>query len=310
MMKHISVVVPVYRSEKTLGELHARLDAVLRSMQCSYEIIFVDDCGGGATWEVITGLVARHEHVIGVKLSRNFGQQAATICGFHKASGEWVVTIDDDLEQSPECIIDLYNKAQQGYPVVYGIYAERTHAWWRNMTSRLVKKLFKIAIPSLNHEYTSFRLMRCDIAKKICEFTSPFPFIDGYVSWITNNYATVSVKHNERASGRSNYSIRKLIDLAVNTFVTFSDLPLKFASYAGITAFLTGMVWLVCILFGRIFGMITVSGYSSLMAGILLFGGIQLLILGIFGEYLGRISFKTSSKPLFIIETMQSGRTE
>lgn len=310
MRKHISVVVPIYKSGKTINELYRRLEAALNSLNCIYEIIFVDDCGGDEEWGIITSLVSEQNNVIGIKLSRNYGQQAATICGFNVASGEWVVTIDDDLEQSPEFIVDLYNKAKQGYSVVYGIYGGRTHAWWRNITSCMVKRLFKIAIPSLNHEYTSFRIIKGEVTKKICEFTSPFPFIDGYLSWITNNYATVTVKHNIRVSGKSNYSFKKLIELTLNTFVTFSDLPLKLATYAGITAFVSGMVWLAIIIINKVLGIITVSGYSSLMAGILFFGGIQLLILGIFGEYLGRISFKTSSKPLYVIDKIKSWSTD
>jgi glycosyltransferase involved in cell wall biosynthesis len=306
-MKEISVVIPVYRSEKTLSPLYAKLSEVLKGMGLAYEIIFVDDRGGAETWRVIESLAGADSNVIGVKLSRNYGQQAATICGFSLASGAWIVTIDDDLEQNPERIRDLYAKAQEGHAVVYGVYAQRTHSWWRNLTSRLVKKLFKIAIPTLNHEYTSYRIIRGDIAKKICDFTSPFPFIDGYLSWITSNYATVSIEHNERKYGKSNYNFRKLLELTINTFVTFSDLPLKFASYAGILSFLAGTLLALYILAGRLLGNITVSGYSSLMAGILLFGGMQMLILGIIGEYLGRIGFKTSSKPLYIVETIHGG---
>jgi undecaprenyl-phosphate 4-deoxy-4-formamido-L-arabinose transferase len=125
--------------------------------------------------------------------------------------------------------------------------------------------------------------------------------VDGYLSWLTNRYATVEVPHGTRAHGSSNYTFRKLLTHTINIFVTFSDLPLRLASWIGLMFFLVGMGWLGGIVIGRLFGWITVSGFASIMAAIILFGGIQLLILGIFGEYLGRMNFKSSKKPLFLV---------
>lgn len=297
----LSVVIPVYRSQQTLNELHRRLVAVLEPLVAGFEIILVEDCGGDDSWGVIEALAQKDPRVLGTKLSRNFGQHAATICGISTARGEWIVTLDDDLEQPPEHIPALLAKAQEGFALVYGIYEERSHKRWRNLTSAIARTLFEMAIPSLNDQYTSFRLIEGRVAARLVDFDSPFPFIDGYLSWLTNNYATVVVPHASRAHGKSNYNFRKLLTHTVNIFVTFSDLPLRMASWIGIGASLVGMVWFAVLLLRYLFGGITVSGYSSVMAGIILFGGIQLLILGIFGEYLGRMNFKSSRKPLFLV---------
>jgi len=309
-MTQLSVVVPVYRSETTLRELHRRLVSSLTSITSDYEIILVEDCGGDGSWQLIQKIAADDSRVKGVQLSRNFGQHAATICGILKSRGDWVITLDDDLEQAPEQISALIAKAREGYSLVYGVYGERTHSIWRNLTSGLARRMFRLAIPSLNYEYTSFRVIEKKIAHALTDFDSPFPFVDGYLSWLTNSYAAVPVKHSSRAHGASNYTFRKLLTHTINIFVTFSDLPLRLASWVGLSAFVVGMVWLALIVVGRLFGGISVSGYASVMAGIILFGGIQLLILGIFGEYLGRMNFKSSRKPLFLVADETTSRSE
>ena len=298
----VSIVVPVYRSGAGLEALRARTAAAMTAAGMQYELIFVEDNGGDDSWRVITELAASYQEVRGVKLSRNFGQHAATLCGISRAAGEWVVTIDDDLEQPPEMIPALVAKGNEGFTLVYGTLEERTHAVWRNLTSEIGRSLFKFAIPSLNRDYTSFRAIHHSVATALERFQSPFTFIDGYLSWITGNYATVAVPHNERAAGRSNYNLRKLITHMINIFVTFFDLPLRLATWLGIGASLAGALWGAIIIIGRLSGTIEVGGYASLMAAIVFIGGIQLLILGIFGEYLARINFRTGSMPVFLVE--------
>jgi len=297
----VSIVIPVYRSARTLKALHERLCAAMDAITGRFEIILVEDCGPDDSWKVVEQIVARDSRVRGVRLTRNFGQHAATICGIARSGGRWVITMDDDLEQRPEDIAKLIEKARSGFDLVYGVYPSRSHSIWRNTTSGIARRLFKIAIPSLNYEYTSFRVMEGNIARNLIKFDSPFPFVDGYLSWLTNRYSCVEVAHEHRIDGRSNYNFRKLLTHTINIFVTFSDLPLRLASWVGIGSFLVGMIWLAVIVIGRLIGGITVSGFASLMAGIILFGGIQLLILGVMGEYLGRMNFKSSRKPLFLV---------
>ncbi len=299
-MPVLSIVVPVYRSQATLRELHRRVVAAIEPIDPDFELILVEDCGGDQSWSVIQELAKVDARVKGIKLTRNFGQHAATICGMTHANGDYVVTIDDDLEHAPEMIPKLLAKAREGYALVYGVFGQRTHSGWRNMTSALARKLFRMAVPGMYYE-TSFRIIERHIAKALAEFDTAFPFIDGYLFWLTNNYATVEVAHGERAHGGSNYNFRKLLAVAVNVFVSFSGLPLRLASWIGLAAFLGGMGWLTTLLLLKFMGGITISGYASVMAGILLFGGVQLLILGIFGEYLSRINFRTTKRPLYVI---------
>lgn len=301
MPVQLSVVVPVYRSQNTLRELHRRLTTTLEPVIPSYELIFVEDCGRDDSWQVIQEIAREDPCVRGIQLSRNFGQHAATICGFIQSKGQWIATLDDDLEQAPEYLLDLYQKAVEGYELVYGVYPTRKHKAWRNLTSSVARWLFSKAIPSLNYEYTSFRVIRGDLARALAQFDSPFPFVDGYLSWLTSRYATVKVQHGARTHGSSNYSMKKLITHTINIFVTFSDLPLRMATWIGLSTFLFGIIWFVIIISRYLIGGISVSGFASTMAGILLFGGVQLLMLGIFGEYLGRMNFKSSKKPLFLI---------
>ncbi|WP_107839183.1 glycosyltransferase family 2 protein [Metasolibacillus meyeri] len=297
----ISVIVPVYKSSVHLKKLYIELINSLEFLKEQFEIIFVEDCGGDNSWEVLQEITSQDSRVAAVKLSKNFGQHAATICGIAQAKGQWIVTIDDDLEQNPEDIVRLYEEALKGYDLVYGVFEERSHSMWRNFTSHCARKLFTMAIPSLNYEYTSFRIIKSSIAKELQQFDSPYPFIDGYLSWITNNYSTLKVAHSERESGVSNYTFSKLLKHTINISISFSEIPLKLSSWLGLFTSMFGLVWVVIILIQRIIGAVTVSGYASTMAAILFIGGIQLMVLGVIGEYIYRINFKTSKKPLYLV---------
>lgn len=301
MSPYFSIIVPVYKSGTILYELYEQIRETIDRMGKSFELILVEDCGGDNSWEIIEKLSKRDNRVVGIKFTKNYGQHAALICGIAESKGEWIVTLDDDLEQRPIDIILLHEEILKGYDLVYGTYNERTHAKWRNSTSQIARKLFNKAIPNMNFEYTSFRIMHSKIGKALSQFESPFPFVDGYLAWITNNYSTVTVVHGLRKQGGSNYSLSRLVKHSINIFVSFSDIPLKFASWLGLLSFLSGFIWILVILLKKILIGIPIAGYASTIAGIVLFGGIQLFVLGIFGEYLSRINFKTTKKPLYII---------
>lgn len=298
----VSIVVPVYRGADSISELFERLSQAMRGAGEEFEVIFVDDRGSTENWPAIEALSASHPEAQGIRLSRNFGQHAATLCGISRARGEWIVTIDEDLEQPPESVPLMLHKAREGHLVVYGVNEQRSHSPWRNITSELARSAFKFAIPTLNREYTSFRVIHQSVAKGLERFQSPFTFIDGYISWITNNYATVVVPHDVGMHASSSYNLRKLMAHMINIFVTFSDLPLRVATWLGIGASVGGAIWGMAILVARLLGIVSVSGYASIMAGMTFLGGLQLLILGIFGEYIARINFKTASMPLFLVE--------
>jgi polyisoprenyl-phosphate glycosyltransferase len=296
----VTIVVPVYRSAAVLPHLYRRLTASLERSGTPFTIVLVEDRGGDDSWQVIKRIAAVDARVMGIRLSRNFGQHAAILCGIAHAAGKWIVTLDDDLQHPPESIPALIEKAHEGYHVVYGIHPRRAHGWWRNIGSALARALFRGAIPGWYQHHSSFRIIERTIADALTRFDSPFPSIDGYLSWLTNNCATIPVEHAPRAHGRSGYSFRKLLKHSINIIVTFSNLPMRLALWTGIAAFLLGAVLLVSTLTAHFQGS-AVSTSTSIISAVALLTGVQLFLLGIVGEYVARINYKSSRRPVYLI---------
>jgi undecaprenyl-phosphate 4-deoxy-4-formamido-L-arabinose transferase len=301
---YLSVVVPVYGSGEALPELRERLDRTLRERNLSYELILVDDRCPGNAWQIIQALASSYSEVIGARLARNFGQHAATIGGIALARGEWIVTMDDDLEHIPEAIPALLEAADTNHSLVYGTFNQRTHSSFRNYTSEIMRRLLKWAFPELNQEYTSFRLMQRSLAKQLETFNLHHPYIDGFLSWMTASVRTVEVKHDVRKHGRSGYTLLRLIGHAVNIFVTFSHLPLRIATYGGTLLAAGSFLFLMYTVYERLIGNIGSPGYASLMSAVLFTCGIQLLMLGLIGEYIGRLMGATYRRPVYVVETV------
>jgi len=300
----ISVVVPVYAGTSILNEMHNRIKSTLESAGFSFELILVDDRGNEASWRVISQLAETDSRVHGIRLTRNFGQHAATLCGLSHARGQWVVTMDEDLEHLPESIPQLIHACDNLNPLVYGIFEKRTHAWYRNFTSNLMRAMLKMAFPEMNEDYTSFRVMRLSIAQQLGQFELNQPYIDGMLSWITNSTRTVLVTHGQRKEGRSSYTFKKLITHAINIFITFSSTPLRIASYCGAFISCSSFLYIAYLVISYFLGRITSPGYTSVMSVTLFACGIQLMILGIVGEYIGRLMGATYRKPVFVVDSV------
>lgn len=298
----VSVVVPVYGGASALAELHARLAKCMAEAGLRHELILVDDRGQTESWPIIRELARKDERIVGLRLSRNFGQHAATICGIEHARGDWIVTLDDDLEHPPESIPSLLAAGSEECPLVYGLFPRRTHAAYRNWSSELMRWTLKRAFPDLNEEYSSFRAMHASLGRQLAGFRLSKPYIDGMLSWMTSSVATVEVPHGEREHGESTYTLRKLASHAVNIFVTFSQLPLRIASYGGAALALASFAYMMFVVFGYFAGRITNPGYTSLMSVILFACGVQLLILGVLGEYVGRLMGAAYRKPVYLVE--------
>jgi len=299
----VSIVVPVYGGSDALPELRERVAAAMAAGGYRHELILVDDRGSTASWPVIRALAESHSEVLGVRLGRNFGQHAATICGIEQARGEWIVTMDDDLEHPPESVSALLAAGSADYPLVYGVFPRRTHAGYRNLSSELMRRTLKRAFPDLNQDYTSFRAIHSTLAKPLVRFGLSKPYIDGMLSWMTSSVQVVEVIHGERRHGESAYTLRKLLSLATNIFVTFSHLPLRIASYGGALLAAASFFYLLYVLYGHLSGQVTNPGYTSLMSVVLLACGIQLLILGVLGEYIGRLMGAAYRKPVYLVES-------
>lgn len=300
----LSIVIPVYNSRPTLESLVARLLPVLREVAGTYEILLVDDGSRDDSWSEIVRLGREHPGVVtGIRLMRNFGQHNALMCGLRHAQGEYVATMDDDLQNPPEELPKLLAAARErNLDVVYGLPARREHAGYRNLGSTLVNAFFRLvfrtSIPT-----GPFRVLHRDVVRAILSYTLNFTYIDGLLAWNTQRVGAVEVEHHARQAGRSGYSLSKLVVLALNLFTNFSLLPLQLVSFLGVATASAGFLAGLYLLAMHFTGQIVVQGYASTIVAVLLLGGVQLLALGIMGEYLGRLHLNMNRKPQYTIRS-------
>jgi glycosyltransferase involved in cell wall biosynthesis len=306
----LSVVVPVYRSAATLPELTERLISALDGTGMSYELVFVDDASPDDSWRVLQQLQSQHpDCVTALQLMRNFGQHNALMCGFRHSRGQYVVTMDDDLQNPPEEILKLIRAMQRGeYDLVYGRYQSKNHRNWRNVGSWLVNCFYRIVFKS-SVTVTSLRIMRRDLLQSILSYSLNFTYIDGLLAWNTQRIGQVAVEHHPRANGRSGYSLAKLATLALNLFTNFSLLPLQLVSAVGFVAAAGGLLVGIYYLTQYLLANIAVPGYASTIIAIMVIGGIQLLSLGIIGEYLGRLHLNVNRKPQYTIREVRTAES-
>lgn len=304
----ISVVVPVYRSQETLRELHRRIVASVEPLDPDFELILVEDCGGDRSWEVIQELARTDRRVRGIQLSRNFGQHNALLCGIRAASGEVLVTLDDDLQNPPEEIPALLNKLKEGFDVVYGKPRREQHGFLRDMASRVTKLALQNAMGAETAgNVSAFRAFRTRLRKSFDAYRSPTVNIDVLLTWGTTRFTAVTVRHDERRVGATGYTLRKLMTHALNMMTGFSTLPLQMASVFGFFFSVFGFLLLSYVV-GRyfLFGS-SVPGFTFLASIIAIFSGVQLFALGIFGEYLARMHFRSMERPPYAVREYSPG---
>jgi polyisoprenyl-phosphate glycosyltransferase len=304
----ISVVIPVYNSAEILATLHDRLQATLQAMGRSFEIVYVDDGSNDASWRVLEGL-QRHDpgHVIAVQLMRNFGQHNALMCGFHLARGEYVITMDDDLQHPPEELPKLLGAIDgSDLDLVYGTFDHKRHCAARNIASWVVNRFYRLVFGS-PISVTSLRILRRELLETILPYSLNFTFVDGLLAWNTRRVGAVPVTHQARAMGRSGYGFGKLLTLSLNLFTNFSLLPLQAVSLCGVGAAIVGFLLGLYYFHQHLTSSITVPGYASTIVSILVLGGLQLLGLGIMGEYVGRLHLNVNRKPQYSIRYIVSG---
>lgn len=303
----LSVVVPVYRSAATLRTLVNRLVPVLVRLDPAYEIVLVDDGSPDDSWTLLCQLQAElPEHITAVQLMRNYGQHNALMCGFRHARGAWVVTLDDDLQNPPEEVPKLVAALRQGdLDLVYGVGPARQHAGWRNLGSALVNSFYR-RVFRLPVRISPFRAVRRELVESILSYRLNFTFVDGLFAWNTQRIGMVPVAHHARAVGRSGYSLSKLAVLALNLFTNFSLLPLQLVSLCGVLAAGAGLTLALVFTLLYFLREVPVTGWSSLMVALLVLGGMQLLALGIIGEYLGRLHLNVNRKPQYVERTVRS----
>lgn len=301
----LSVVIPVYRSQDSLSRLADRLLPVLESTGLSHEVVLIDDGSPDDSWRVLETIEAANpDRVTTIQLMRNYGQHNALMCGFRHARGRIVVTMDDDLQNPPEEIPKLLRALEdRDLDLVYGGYLAKRHAGWRNAGSALVNMFYRLTFKT-DVTVTSFRAVRRELLESIFTYNLNFTFIDGLLAWNTRRIGEIPVEHRDRDSGRSGYNIAKLLSLAFNLFTNFSLLPLQLVSLLGILAsgfgFLGAVFYFILFLSSRI----VVPGYASIIIAILIIGGVQMLSLGIMGEYIGRMHMNVNRKPQYVVRKL------
>jgi glycosyltransferase involved in cell wall biosynthesis len=301
--RKISIVVPVYRSQEILKELHRRIVSAIKPLDPDFELILVEDCGGDRSWDVIQELVLCDPRVKGIRLSRNYGQHNALLCGIRAATGDVVVTIDDDLQNPPEEITKLLQKLDEGFDVVYGTPVAETHGFLRDQASRITKLALQTAMGAETaSKVSAFRAFRTRLRDAFANYRSPTVNIDVLLTWGSSLFAAVTVRQDERASGESGYTLRKLVLHALNMMTGFSTLPLQMASVVGFIFGTLGFVLLFYVVMRYLLYGASVPGFTFLVSIIAIFSGVQLFALGIFGEYLSRMHFRSMERPPYSVQ--------
>lgn len=303
----VSVVVPVYNGAATLPELLERVQATLAPVTTAFEVIFVNDGSRDDSWAVIEALAAREPAVIGLDLMHNYGQHNALLAGILRSSHDVVVTMDDDLQHPPEELPKLLAAIGEGYDVAYGKPARREHSSWRNVSSRLAKGALRVALGAdMAEKSSAFRAFRAELKKGFAGFTDARVSVDVLLSWSARSVAGVTVAHHARKQGRSGYSMRKLLSLTLSMMVGYSTLPLRLASGLGVVAAAFGLVIFMVVVIQRLIQEASVPGFAFIAAAVSLFAGLQLFTLGVIGEYLARVHFRTMGKPAFVVRSETS----
>ena len=298
---HLSIVVPLYNAEKTLPALHREISAL--QVAGGHELIIVNDGSRDETEAVALKLTRESElPMTFLSLSRNFGEHNAVLAGLRAVSGRYAVTMDDDLQNPPSEVLKLLAVAEaQKCDVVFGVYERKEHAWWRNAGSWLTNLIADFVVDKPRKLYLcSFRCLSRFVVDEIAKSRTPYPYIDGLIFQVTQNVGTVAVRHVERAEGNSGYNFRKLVRLWISMLVNVSILPLRLMTFAGMITSALGFLAVIEVVLEHMLHK-TPTGWSSLMAAMLLLSGTQLLLLGILGEYVGRIYLGISEKPQSVI---------
>jgi len=304
----LSVVVPVFNEEINIGPMYERLLAALSDIVSSLEILYVDDGSADTSWEKISDLAARDERVQGIRFARNFGHQAALTAGVDAARGRAVVIIDGDMQDPPEVIPEMVDRWREGFEVVYGQRENRKGATWFKLVTasafyRILRGITNVDIPV---DTGDFRLMGPRAVAAFRAMPERNRFIRGLVSWIGFPQTAVMYQRQARQAGETKFPVRKMTRFALDGITSFSFFPLRLATWTGFGVSIFAFLYIVVVLVLKATG-VSWSGYTSLMASILFLGGVQLLMIGIMGEYLARIFDEVKRRPLYLVGDRTDG---
>lgn len=301
-MKTVSFVIPCYCSEKTIGSVVDEIERTMPGLsQYDYEIILVNDCSPDNTFFVISSMAENDGHITAVDLTRNFGQHGALMAGFHHCRGDIVVCLDDDGQTPADEVGKLLSRLEEGYDVVYASYEHKQHSKFRNWGTRINNKMTEIMLGKPKDlSIPSYLAAKRFIIDEMLNYKHCFPYVDGLVLRSTRRICNVPVNHRQRQQGESGYTIGKLLSLWMNGFTSFSVKPLRLATYAGVLTAFLGFIYALVIVIKYFIDSSVPVGWSSTMALQLVLGGIILVVLGLIGEYVGRIYMCINASPQFV----------
>jgi undecaprenyl-phosphate 4-deoxy-4-formamido-L-arabinose transferase len=298
----LSIVIPVYNSEGSLGPLAEQLLQFFRDHRMDGEIILVNDCSRDRSWQKIQELCQAHPEVRGVNLMRNYGQHNALLCGIRQVRHAVTATMDDDLQHPPEELPKLLTRLEEGFDVVYGTPIAQQHGRFRDIASSISKLALQGAMGAdTARKVSAFRVFRTNVRRAFAPYEGSFVSIDVLLTWATTRFSSVAVRHEPRTIGTSNYTFRKLVTHALNMMTGFSVWPLQAASIMGFVFTLFGLLVLAYVLGRYLISGSSVAGFPFLASIIAIFSGAQMFALGIMGEYLARIHFRSMERPPYAI---------
>ena len=309
----LSLVIPVYNGSRTIGPLVEQSIKIFGST--AFEIVLVND-GSEDDSEIVCAELAKKfpQSVTFVHLSRNFGEHSAVLAGFTQARGRYVAVLDDDGQNPPEEIVRMLDELKRKkYDVVYGHYIEKKHSWFRNLGSRFNDRIATLMLHKPKDLYlSSFKVMNRFLVDEIIKYRGPYPYTDGLIYRVTRNIGHIPVEHRASVSGPSRYTLRRLVRLWLNMFLNFSIKPLRISVYVGLLASCLSIIALVAILIDKLWITKNVTlGIPTVLGSVVFFSGIQLMILGLVGEYLGRLYLDQTGTPQYVVRyTMRGGSTE
>lgn len=298
----LSVISPVYGAERLIPQLVNRISAAVTSITNDYEIILVDDCGPDNSWEAILKETQEHEKVIGIRLSRNFGQHYAITAGLDHAKGEWVVVMDCDLQDRPEEIPALYAKAIEGYDIVLARRFERKDSFLKKLFSfTFYKTLGYLTGFQQDESVANFGIYHKKVIQAVCSMRESIRYFPTMVKWVGFKATKINVEHSQREEGKSGYNLKKMLHLAMDIILAYSDKPIRLLVKLGLLVSLFSFIVAIKVLFQWLVGDIKVLGYTSLFVSIWFLSGLLLSTLGLVGLYVGKTFQGVKNRPIYII---------
>jgi len=309
----LSLVIPVYNGSRTIGPLVEQTAKIFGST--SFEIVLVNDGSEDDSERVCVKLAEKFpQNVTFVHLSRNFGEHSAVLAGFTQARGRYVAVLDDDSQNPPEEVVRMLDELKRkNYDVVYGHYIEKKHSWFRNLGSRFNDRIATLMLHKPKDLYlSSFKVMNRFLVNEIIKYRGPYPYTDGLIYRVTRKIGQIPVEHRASQSGPSRYTLRRLVRLWLNMFLNFSIKPLRISVYVGLLASCLSILSLIAILIDKLWITPNLTvGIPTVLGSVVFFSGIQLMILGLVGEYLGRLYLDQTGTPQYVVRyTMHGGSSE